>query len=162
MPALLALIPVKDWIYAGIIAALLGTFAWYTHHERVIGEQKIETADKKVADAAAQHVHDVQTIAAATQTKIGETYAQTLATPPAPAPVVRLCHVASASRAMSSAPGANTSASSAANSGSTDTSNFAAGPDIGLKLITIGHDADALITALQAENAELRAEMTAK
>jgi len=151
MPALLALIPVKDWIYAGIIAALLGTFAWYTHHERVIGEQKIETADKKVADAAA-----------ATQTKIGETYAQTLATPPAPAPVVRLCHVASASRAMSSAPGANTSASSAANSGSTDTSNFAAGPDIGLKLITIGHDADALITALQAENAELRAEMTAK
>jgi hypothetical protein len=32
-------------MYAAILAALLGGFAYYTHHERVIGEQKIEAAD---------------------------------------------------------------------------------------------------------------------
>lgn len=51
--ALLRLIPIKDWFYAGIIAILLVGFGWYTHHERNIGRQSIELRDKKLADAQA-------------------------------------------------------------------------------------------------------------
>ena len=59
MPALLALIPAKDWLYGGVIVALLIGFGAYTHHERVVGEAKVVAADaaataKVVAQTAAQ------------------------------------------------------------------------------------------------------------
>jgi hypothetical protein len=41
----LSLIPIKDWIYVGIIAALLAGFAVFVHHERALGAQRIEAAD---------------------------------------------------------------------------------------------------------------------
>jgi hypothetical protein len=43
---MLGLIPLKDWAYLGIIVALIAGFAYWDHHERVIGEAKIEAADK--------------------------------------------------------------------------------------------------------------------
>lgn len=53
MGALLALIPAKDWVYGGIIAALLAGFGWYTVHERAEGAAKIIAADKKLSDTVA-------------------------------------------------------------------------------------------------------------
>ena len=54
MPLILALlskISSKDWLYGGLIAALLIAFAWYSHHERVIGAQQevtvVAAAEKK-------------------------------------------------------------------------------------------------------------------
>jgi hypothetical protein len=62
MPALLALIPLKDWIYGGIIAALLVGFGVYTIHERHIGEEKIEASDAKVAAAQVVHNKEVEDV----------------------------------------------------------------------------------------------------
>jgi hypothetical protein len=45
MPALLALIPVKDWIYCGLIAAILAGGLWY--HRKLIDEG---IADQRRAD----------------------------------------------------------------------------------------------------------------
>ena len=64
MPALLALVPLKDWIYSGVIVALLAGFGWYTVHERHIGEAKIEASDKKVADAQIVHNKEVEDVVA--------------------------------------------------------------------------------------------------
>lgn len=45
---ILSLIPIKDWIYGGLIAAILifGGIAWHRHnvHEQQLGAQRIETA----------------------------------------------------------------------------------------------------------------------
>jgi len=81
---MLGLIPIKDWAYLGIILALVIGFGVFVHHERVIGEQKIEAADKaatarEVAAAASRNA----AIAADYQTKLKDTenaYQATLAT----------------------------------------------------------------------------------
>jgi hypothetical protein len=64
MPALFALVPLKDWIYGGIIVALLAAFGVYTVHERHIGEARIEASDKKVADAQIVHNKEVEDVVA--------------------------------------------------------------------------------------------------
>jgi hypothetical protein len=53
---MLAMLPIKDWIYGAVIVALLAAFGWYTVHERGIGEKKIEAADARAV--AAQVVHN--------------------------------------------------------------------------------------------------------
>jgi hypothetical protein len=158
---MLALIGIKDWIYAGVIAVILASGVWFVHHERVIGAQKIEAADAKLAATQSAYVAQAQKQASAAQTKIGDTYEDAIHAPVANAPVARLC-LAPSSRTVPAAAINHTGAGSAPVSGSADPSSATAGPDIGLKLVTIGHDADALITALQAENAALRAEMEGK
>ena len=45
MLAFLRLVPLKDWLYAGIIAALLICFGLYTGHEREVGAARILEAD---------------------------------------------------------------------------------------------------------------------
>jgi hypothetical protein len=63
MSALLALIPLKDWIYGGIIVAILAGFGWYTVHERDLGKASEVAALKKSSDElqakAAAHVAQV-------------------------------------------------------------------------------------------------------
>jgi hypothetical protein len=63
MSALLALIPLKDWIYLSLIAALLGGFAAYTIHERNLGAAHEVATLKKSSDElqakAAAHVAQV-------------------------------------------------------------------------------------------------------
>lgn len=56
----LRLIPLKDWLYAGIIATALIVFGVYTHHERKIGAAKVVAADT-AALIMAQKIADVQT-----------------------------------------------------------------------------------------------------
>jgi hypothetical protein len=150
---------IKEYIYIAIVLGLLGGFGWYTYHERQIGAQKIELADKKVADAQAQHVKDVQALASAQEKKIESSYNEAYSKPVTDAPVARLCHIPSSRRPVPAATAGNTSPASAADSGATDPSGVTVGPDIGIPLVEIGRHADAEITALQAEVAELREEM---
>ncbi len=74
---LLALIPTKDWIYAGIILAMLGGFGWYTVHERDIGKAHEIAALKKSSDElqakAAAHVVQVAKAYATASTSNMET-----------------------------------------------------------------------------------------
>ena len=74
MPAFLSLIPVKDWIYGGIIVAILAGFGWYTVHERNIGaahetaalkasSDKLQAAaQKQIAQLTTQHAADTAKI----------------------------------------------------------------------------------------------------
>lgn len=55
--ALLALIPLKDWLYAAVIAALLAAGAWEYHRIREAGWdaalEQVKRQDTKASDAAA-------------------------------------------------------------------------------------------------------------
>lgn len=53
MLAILKLIPLKDWLYCALGAAILTGFVAYTVHERHEGAAKIVLADKKLADTVA-------------------------------------------------------------------------------------------------------------
>lgn len=63
MPALLKLVPLKDWVYLSLILALLGGFGAYTIHERHLGAAHEITVLKKSSDElqakAAAHVIQV-------------------------------------------------------------------------------------------------------
>ncbi len=74
MPALLALIPFKDWVYLGIITALVAGFGWYTVHERHEGEahevaalQKssaklVNEANAQIATLTAAHAAELKKV----------------------------------------------------------------------------------------------------
>lgn len=116
MLPLLKLIPLKDWVYGGIVVALLVCFGVYTHHERVIGEQKIETQDKALADAQKAKNKEIENgIANGIQTAVDKwKQAHPI---PAPAPVPHLlCHAASGS---GSVPKGGSPASSSNGAGTT-------------------------------------------
>lgn len=44
MWALLKLIPLNDWLYAGLAVAVMGFGLWGIHHEREIGAERIKVA----------------------------------------------------------------------------------------------------------------------
>ena len=70
MTALLSLIPLKDWLYGGLIVALLIGFGWYTHRERSIGAANevkvVQAASAKVQAAAAKQIATINAQHAAT------------------------------------------------------------------------------------------------
>jgi hypothetical protein len=71
---MLGLLAVKDWAYLGIIAALIGFGVYWDHHERGIGEQKIEAADKAATEKAeAAAARENAAVAADYQAKLKET-----------------------------------------------------------------------------------------
>ena len=147
MLALLKLIPLKDWAYAGIIAALLIGFGVFVHHERNIGEQKIETADAALAAKQIELNTEKETHAQDVINTATEVYKNTLAAAPAPdAPhvFVRECPAASSSGAVR--PDASAGFGADANTHVPEESSV----DIGPSLDTIGRDADAQVIALQA------------
>lgn len=101
MFALLKLIPLKDWIYSGIIATLLILFGVYTIHERHVGQQTIETKDKALADA--QIVKNKETeddISKGIQTAIDKWKQDHPISAPASVPNI-VCHNAPASSTVS-------------------------------------------------------------
>lgn len=63
MPAILSLVPLKDWIYGGIIVALLAGFGVYTVHERHLGAAHEVAALQKSSAAlqakAQEHIIEV-------------------------------------------------------------------------------------------------------
>jgi hypothetical protein len=78
---MLSFLSIKDGVYAAIILALLAAFGAYTLHERRLGEQKIETADAKVAAAAEKQTQTAQTAAQTTETQSAQVYKQAVAIP---------------------------------------------------------------------------------
>lgn len=138
MPSL----PLKDYIYAGVILTLLIAFGVYTSHERGIGEAKIKAQDAALAAAALQHNKDVQDFAALNSSKNGDHYVEVTHQPIADSPRV-VCKRPVAPTVMPEATNRPGLPIAAADSAET------APVDIGAPIDTVGRNADALITALQ-------------
>lgn len=83
MLALLKLIPLKDWLYGGVIVALLIGFGVFVHHERNVGATSVITADAAAVAKQVAHNTEIETHAQQTVTQISETYAKAVAAPPA-------------------------------------------------------------------------------
>lgn len=152
---LLSSIGLKDYLYGGLIALLIGGGIYYTVHERNVGEQKIEAVDAKLAATVKQHNLTVQALAASQSAQLGEVYVQAVKLGPVGSPRV-VCNVTSVSRPVSSGTG---------NPGSADAVPVvpaASSVDIGTPLDAVGFDADQQVKALQAEIQVLVAEMNAK
>lgn len=143
MLALLKLVPVKDWIYAGIIAALLALFGVYTVHERHIGEQKIETADARVVSAEKARDQAIQATALSEINVSVQKYQAAVTAPTVSVPSI-VCHAA-LSGAVSGAAG-----SPGTGHDSSDVSE-STGPDFdpAQHVLEVGRQADAQVTLLQ-------------
>lgn len=153
-------IPLKDYVYLGAIIVLLIAFGLFVHHERVIGEQKVEAADAKAVAAQVQRDETIQA-AAAVATAINEgAYDHAITTPVAAVAPIQ-CLRLSAQRlgtVPAAAPG-DQSGNTGALNGSANTPSAQTLPDLATILVQIGHDADAQILALQGDLAALRSEM---
>lgn len=151
MPAFLAAIPLKDWIYCGAIVALLGGFALYTHHERAIGADEALAPVAVVAHKAEVQVAVATAVAQSTEKDNASTYAAAIAAAPAVPALGIVCHDTRSSEvpeaAASSAPGTDRSAP---DSGSYDPSG---------SVLTDAARADAQIAYLQGRVHELEAQM---
>ena len=154
MPAILA--PYEAYIWAFLALILIGGGLYVAHRLEVDGEQKIIAKDQAAVAAQVERNQAVQTVAGVATSLAGKVYEQKIAAPITNAPVARLCRPTFHSGPVSVGPAAVTGGFSLTPGGTADP----AGPDIGPTLITIGRNADALITALQSENAALRKEMT--
>lgn len=91
--ALLKLIPLKDWLYCGIIAALLAGFGVYTIHERHVGAQRIELADQRAVAAETARNKAIETAAVSEVNVSVQKYQAAVAAPTLPAPRI-VCHAA--------------------------------------------------------------------
>jgi hypothetical protein len=67
----LAMIPFKDWIYGGVIVALLAGFGWYTVHERNLGAAH-EVAALQASSEKIQQETDKKTTALKTRADMAE------------------------------------------------------------------------------------------
>lgn len=155
MLAFLKLIPIKDWLYGSIIVALLGGFAWYTHHERQMGATKLETAVTQVANRAEAAVVAANTAAQTAERQSAKVYVKTVIAP-APRNIGLVCHRTDAG--SGAVPEAHTVAGAgagkpAANSGSAATFDPSGGA------LEVGAKADAQIAYLQRRVHELEAQM---
>lgn len=153
MPTFLAAIPLKDWIYCGAIAALLGGFALYTHHERSVGANEALAPVAVVAHKAEVKVAVGTAVAQSTEKDNGKNYDAAVARPAEPA-VGLVCVDRSSGEvpeaAASSAPGADRSAADTGEGQSFDPS----GP-----VLTNDSKAEAQIVYLQARVIELETQM---
>lgn len=84
----MSLIPVKDWIYLGIIAAVASGLLWWHHSAILEGEAKVHAAEQ--AAYAAQAAKDAEN-AKQTVDGLNAELAQLRTDALKPIPVVRLC-----------------------------------------------------------------------
>lgn len=155
MLALLQLMPLKDWIYCGLLAGVLGAFGWYTYHERQVGEATIEAADQRAAAAQLVHNQEIETRAKTLTDAAVAAYKATVAAPPAgDAP-----HLVCVSPAPDRGPvpahagasgGAHGAAAVSGDRPPDHESSVERAVDIGPALDKLHQDADAQVTALQA------------
>lgn len=150
---LLAGIGIKDYVYAGIIAAIVGAFAYYTHHERVIGADEALAPVAVLAQKSELKVAVAAAVAQSTEKDNAQSYTATVSL--LPVPVVGLvCH----DTGRSDVPPA--SAVAAADVGE-PAAVVPSGPafDPSGAILKLGADADAEITYLQARVHELESQM---
>jgi hypothetical protein len=81
---LLKLIPSKDYIYCGVIAALLAGFGWYTYHERAVEHAKDLAADRKQVAALIAKDKIIADNAQLDLIEVGQHEKIVLAAPPIP------------------------------------------------------------------------------
>lgn len=145
MGALLALVPVKDWIYGGLIVALLAGFGIYTVHERHEGAAKIEAADARTAAVAVTKDKAIEAAAQTASNNIGETYEKAVAIPAiADLGISCVRNFAPASGQLPKTADSGSGAAQAAPVVGSSPAFDPSGPTL-----TVGRDDDALIAALQ-------------
>ena len=160
MPALLALIPTKDWLYGGLIILLI-VFGIHEHHKILaegIAEQKAadDKATAVLVAASAKQTAELQ----AKATMAEQAYDKEVnSLTSLPVPSVRLCiypHASSGvvSQAGALKPGAQSAGTAAGNiqsvpSGNPGSGSGAAGPDIGGMLSILSLRADEVSAALR-------------
>jgi len=160
MPALLALIPTKDWLWAGAVVLLI-VFGLHEHH-KILAEG---IAEQKAADAQAAVILEKQTADKTAELQARATMAEQAydkevnSLSSVPVPVVRLCvypHssgpvVSQAGGAQSGAQGASATAGNVQSvpSGNSGSGSGAAGRDIGPLLGALARAADRSDAALR-------------
>lgn len=158
MLALLALIPIKDWIYTGLIAVILavGGYEWHKHdvEEQAKGAAAILASDRKAAAeeagiVAEDKLHEQEAIAQAVAA-----FQATVALPPPPAPTL-VC-VDPARRSGNVPNNGGTSRASNGESAVPAESDVPFNP--APAVIADGRDADAQVKLLQAYIAECQRE----
>lgn len=154
MLALINLIPLKDWLYTGIIVAMLIVLGVFTSHERNVGREQIEAADAKVAQAQSIHNTEVEARAKAITQADAIVYHHVLAAPPAvDAPHVWLHDDSSCASPVpanvSAGPAIDAKADVPTTGASGDESTVEHARDIGPSLDKLLQDADSEVTALQ-------------
>jgi len=155
MPALIALIPGKDWLYGGIIVVLLAGFGWYTVHERHAGAAH-EVAALKASSDKLQAQTAVQTAELKAKATMAEqAYDKEVNSLGAlPAPVVRLC-VNSGSHPIVPAGGGRVAGNAPAGAAAAGVQQVpsgdpsVAGPDIGGMLTALAARADDVSATLR-------------
>jgi hypothetical protein len=155
MGALLALVPVKDWIYGGIIAALLAGFGYYTIHERDVQKAKDFAAAARAVAAANKKVGADNAQAQTTETSNALIYKQAVAIPPV-GDLGIMCQHTGSSVSLSKADGV---AATAAGNQSADSGSGPASFDPSGAILTRARDADAQIAYLQSRVKELEQQM---
>lgn len=147
MLALLSkLIPFRDWVYLGAFVALLIAFGVYTHHERVIGEQKVEAVDAKLAAAQVQLNKKVEANAQSDIKSSVAQYNASVSAPIASVPVLVCRSAASGSDTVRGHAGATGASNGAARVPAESTVPFNPAPAV----INDARDADAQVTLLQS------------
>lgn len=141
MLALLKLIPLKDWLYGGIIIAILSLFGWYTVHERNIGKADVHAVDAKLAAKQDAYNKLLESTELETVNVIAQKYQAAITAPIPDSPHV-VCVI----------PRPDILPQASAGPGSIDVApdlSISDSVDIGPPLDTVGRDADAQVTALQ-------------
>lgn len=92
MPALLKLIPLKDWSYIGCILALAVGFASYTMHERHVGAAVVQKKDAALAAAAIALNKASEQLADIKEIQIGHVYEKIIQLPPVADSPGLMCH----------------------------------------------------------------------
>jgi hypothetical protein len=141
---LLKLIPGKDYIYCGIIAALLAGFGWYTIHERDEGAAKIVAADRKLSATIAAKDKEIADNAQLELIDVGTHEKLVLAAPPIPDAGL-VCKSPSSAAAAASSGDASKPADQ---SGSLPAGSF----DPSGAILTLLSDSDAQVNALIEAN----------
>lgn len=155
MIALLKLIPFKDWVYGGIIAALLVGFGVYTAHERHIGAENQAVKTARVAEKAEAQVQEVTVTAQKEELKSAKDFDQAVAAGPVSG-IGIVCQRTGARRDQ--VPQAGSVTASRAGEQSTDGTEGRSYDPSGA-VLTRTRDADAQIAYLQGRVHELEKQM---
>lgn len=150
------MIPLRLYLYAGALIAVVVAIAGYAFHERGVQHQKDLALAQTALIAALKHNQEVEAQWAAKYRAAEDRHAEELAANAAaaaatPVPVVRVCHNDTSSRPVPEAPGP--AESHPADAGSVPPGNAVPagpGPDIGPSLDLLARSADTVVAACRA------------
>ena len=163
MPALLAMVPLKDWLYCGLIAAILAGGFWY-HHKLIdegIAEQQVTDARASATIAAktAKETADLQARAMTAEQAYDKEHAESQnyrdSHPLAP---VRLCLSTPTRGSVVPQAGAANPGNAGAGTAPANIPNVSSGDNSG-RPGTPGPDIESLLSALAQSADQVSAEL---